>query len=96
MIQHVVELQSLTDHQAHAPALPAGHPFTQIDSVPAKRFAWTSTSLLPNPRYAQVYDLFTGAVNSGDKFNERWYAWPVRGGELGANYLLFLPLIIHP
>jgi hypothetical protein len=95
-LPNAVELQSLTDHQAHDPALPAGHPFTDIDPVQAKRFAWTSTSLLSNPRYAHAYDLFTGAVNSGDKFNERYYAWPVRGGELGGKFSIFLPLLLRP
>jgi hypothetical protein len=38
----------------------------------------------------------TGAVNSGDKFNGRYFAWPLRGGELGALYSIFLPLLLRP
>ncbi len=95
-LPNVVELQSLTDHQNHDPALPTGHPFTDIDLDPAKRFFWTSTSLLSNPRFAHGYDLLTGGVYSLDKFNDRYFAWPVSGGELGSSCRLFLPLLAHP
>jgi hypothetical protein len=92
-LPNVVELQSLTNHQAHDPAFPTGHPFTDIDLDPAKRYLWTSTTLLSNPSSAHGYDLLTGGVYSLDKFNGRYYAWPLRGGELGAIYRLFLPLL---
>jgi hypothetical protein len=68
------ELQSLIDYTRSNPALPAGHPFTGIQSDNY----WSSTNA-PNADNAWYVDLYGGGVLVFDKIYD-YFVWPVRGG----------------
>lgn len=90
-LPNINELRSLVDYSRHDPALPAGHPFSNVQSV----WYWSSTT---NPVYT------AGAFNVGmsrgsihvtgkgrpvvggesrveNKADTRLGVWPVRGGK---------------
>ena len=69
----VKELQDLIDYSRSNPALPAGHPFTNVEN----NFYWTSTDYAPGIESALGLDLFDGDMEDGNKMLEI-YAWAVR------------------
>lgn len=88
-LPNIIELRSLIDYSRHDPALPAGHPFSNVQSV----WYWSSTS---NPVYtagAFNVGLSRGSIHSTPKTGPSYGAsrvsskagsalgvWPVRGG----------------
>jgi hypothetical protein len=72
----VKELQSLVDYGHNDPALPAGHFFTNIESL---NLFWSSTSLNGSAGHAWCVGMVGGNVFSVGK-GEQGYVWPVRGG----------------
>jgi hypothetical protein len=71
----VHELASLVDPANTNPALPAGHPFTNVQST---RY-WSATTIAGNALDAWFVDFFNGNMNDNDKVFTL-LAWCVRGG----------------
>jgi len=70
----VKELQSLIDFGNYDPALPKGHPFTDVQSSAY----WSSTEYANDSSYAwHVYTYFGGVTTNIKSGN--YYVWPVRG-----------------
>lgn len=70
------ELFSLLDLGRFNPALPAGHPFTGVQSG----HYWSSSTCADNTGYAWRIHLFTTGVLYDVKTG-MYYVWPVRGGQ---------------
>ena len=70
------ELFSLVDAENNQPALPDGHPFTNLQLWKY----WSSTTYSNETDNAWVVDLWDGSITSMDKMNYQNYVWPVRGG----------------
>jgi hypothetical protein len=68
------ELESLTDMDAHEPALPQGHPFLNV-----RPYYWSCTTSAYEPSYAWVLYLVDGMLGVGYKPGADFYVWPVRG-----------------
>ncbi|MDO5675340.1 MAG: DUF1566 domain-containing protein [bacterium] len=68
------ELRSLVDHGASRPALPEGHPFTNI----FLGWYWTSTDAAIAPGYAWRLQIEGGRMFFGNKAEES-FLWPVAG-----------------
>ena len=68
------ELFSLMDYAQANPALPAGHPFTQVELA----WYWSATPYAANPAYAWYLHTEGGRMFYGDK-GRSYYVWPVRG-----------------
>lgn len=66
------ELESLVDAEHHNPALPGGHPFTDI-----REAYWSSTSSAYSPDWAYCLYLHKGAVGVGFKTKREFHAWLV-------------------
>ncbi len=66
------ELRSLIDHNTDLPALPASHPFTNVQPD-----YWTATTAAANP--SQAYKIFMGSgeLQVGNKETQQ-HIWPVR------------------
>jgi hypothetical protein len=75
-LPNVIELQSLIDYGNVSPALPHGHPFTNVNK---KHGYWTSTSYYHNADAAWYVGMNNGYTFFGYK-DETTYVWPVRGG----------------
>ena len=75
-LPNVKELQSLIDFGESIPALPSGHPFT---NVLGSRY-WSSTSTAGYTHYAWEVEMRYGYVSDGNKVDSN-YVWPVRGGQ---------------
>jgi hypothetical protein len=75
-LPNINELRSLFDPGQSAPYLPAGHPFTGVQSD----FYWSSTTRAVSPGYAWFVHLYYGQVRYGSKTGSA-YVWPVRGGQ---------------
>ena len=75
-LPNIKELQSLIDFGERTPALPSGHPFTNVDSANY----WTSTTYfgLPDENCWGVL-MDSGYMNHYGNSNS-FYVWPVRGG----------------
>jgi hypothetical protein len=73
-IPHIRELESLIDLEMHSPALPADHPFINIQD-----FYWSGTTSIYEPRYAWALYIQDGALGVGFKANPEFFLWPVRG-----------------
>jgi hypothetical protein len=69
------ELQSLIDFSSYNPALPSGHPFTDVQTS----YYWSSTTGAFNSDSAWVVYGYSGNVYNYFKSNT-YYVWPVRGG----------------
>ena len=67
------ELRSLIDYRASNPALPPGHPFTDVQS----NYYWSSTTFSPSTGGAWGVNLANGIRYAGDA-NFMLYVWPVR------------------
>ncbi|MEE4314635.1 MAG: DUF1566 domain-containing protein [Desulfofustis sp.] len=78
------ELISLLDTSQSRPALPEGHPFTQLRSFHYSGLGdvnyWTSTDFQGDSNSAWMVDLSVGRVIDSIKVFDG-YAWPVRDGE---------------
>lgn len=71
-LPNINELESLVDCSCFKPALPAGHPFTDVDSI-----YWSSTTSLYEPDWAWALYLDDGAVGVGQKAFARFKVWAV-------------------
>jgi hypothetical protein len=70
------ELAGLVDASRHDPALPGGHPFSNVKSA----IYWTSTPSAKDPVLAWHVSFFSGEVaTDGKHLNRR--VWCVRSGE---------------
>ena len=79
-LPNVNELNSLVDYSSSIPALPLGHPFTNVRYF----FYWSSTTgaIYPVAWLVGMDGGFVGSVESDFSF----YAWPVRaGGSFGTS-----------
>lgn len=75
------ELLSLIDYGASSAALPAGHPFTSVQSTVNY---WSATTYTFDAGSAWGVSLFDGSEDYGSKSNNR-IAWPVRLSPSGSN-----------
>jgi hypothetical protein len=66
------ELEALVDCAAHSPALPSGHPFTDLQEV-----YWSSTTSLFEPDWAWALYLEKGATGVGQKRFAQFSVWAV-------------------
>jgi len=73
------ELHSLTDFSRYNPALPAGHPFTNVQAG----YYWSSTTYASDPDYAWRVYMWYGYVYFDYKSYSSYYVWPVRSGQTG-------------
>jgi len=70
------ELESLLDLGQYNPALPLGHPFTNV-STPC----WSSTTYAGSTGSAFLVNFYSGGVDAyGKSTYQNGYVWPVRGG----------------
>ena len=88
-LPNVNELESLINAGLYNPALPASHPFTNVQSGSY----WSSTSYAYGTSGAWVVDMNDGFVNYYYKTNSYYYVWPVRAGQCGSfgNSVICLP-----
>jgi len=70
------ELHSLIDLTQSTPPLPAGRPYSGVQSY----YYWTSTTFAFTTSAAWNVYLYDGSVSVGTKSNHD-YVWPVRGGQ---------------
>jgi hypothetical protein len=70
------ELYSLIDAKENAPALPSGHPFTNVEF----NFYWSSTTTASYTGDAWLVNMNAGNVYNLTKASGSFYVWPVRGG----------------
>ncbi len=68
------ELRSLISHQTKQPALPQGHPFTNVFNG----WYWSSTTATISPAHAWYVDMGGGRMFYGGK-DQSFMVWPVRG-----------------
>lgn len=71
----VVELASLVDPTQSNPALPTGHPFSNVQST----FYFSATTVALDTNLAWIVSYFNGAVGNGMNKNSPGLAWCVRG-----------------
>ena len=71
------ELHSLTDYSRYRPALPSGHPFTNVRASDY----WSSTTGAFRTGYAWYVYMTSGEV-SGLNTSYDGYVWPVRDGQI--------------
>lgn len=74
-LPNIKELQSLIDFGNNIPALPSGHPFTNVQSG----CYWSGTSCAHGTGDAWYVGMGYGNVYYDDESNNG-YVWPVRGG----------------
>jgi len=74
-LPNVRELQSLVDYGRYNPALPSGHPFTNVQSS----YYWSSSTHALITYYAWSVHMSNGRVHHSSKGSYS-YVWPVRGG----------------
>jgi hypothetical protein len=79
-LPEVEELRSLIDDANFGPALPAGHPFINVQSDMFSDEYWASTVYIPAPHAAWFVSLHAGSVSASDKGAPR-HVWAVRGGQ---------------
>lgn len=70
------ELQSLNDLSRYSPALPAGHPFSSVQTD----YYWSSTAYARDINNAWLVNMNNGVVYYSDMTNSI-YVWPVSGGQ---------------
>lgn len=71
-LPNINELESLVDCAAYKPALPAQHPFTDVQDI-----YWSSTTSRYEPDWAWALYLDQGAVGVGQKSFARFHVWAV-------------------
>lgn len=75
------ELRSLVDISRYNPALPAGHPFTNVQA----NGYWSSSTGAYSTSVAWVVNLWDGFVYGNFKsYGYYYYVWPVRAGQSGS------------
>jgi len=67
------------DYSKRIPALPAAHPFTDVQADFWEGFYWSSTTAGWQAAEADLLYMQNGSLISGNKENSHW-TWPVRGG----------------
>ena len=72
----IEELASLIDPLAGVPALPSGHPFSNVQSF----VYWSATTFATDPSDAWYVNFDGGAVDDVDKTDTN-FVWCVRGGQ---------------
>lgn len=72
------ELRSLISHQTRCPALPDGHPFSNVFA----NWYWSSTTTAAHPDHAWYVNLDGGRMFYGGK-DQAYMVWPVRGSGSG-------------
>ena len=75
-LPNVTELLRLVDYSRQGPALPEGHPFTDVQ-VYNKQY-WASTTLRPFTNQAWIIEMAYGNIGRDDK-TKAYNVWPVRG-----------------
>lgn len=77
----IAELASLIDPAVAfpGPTLPAGHPFTNVQSSVQSSNYWSASTTAENPTFAWFVDFFDGDVNADNKTRSKFF-WCVRGG----------------
>lgn len=73
-LPNINELESLVDCSCFDPALPAGHPFTDLRGI-----YWSSTTSFFEPDWAWALYLVKGATGVGVKTSAAFDVWPVTG-----------------
>ncbi|RJQ21247.1 MAG: DUF1566 domain-containing protein [Nitrospiraceae bacterium] len=76
------ELRSLIDYSNYGPALPTGHPFTNVQS----NYYWSSTSYASDTSSAWIVSMWNGFVYNFIKDYYYVYVWPVRSGQVGGSF----------
>jgi hypothetical protein len=71
-LPNVNELESLVDCSAHSSALPAGHPFRDVQEG-----YWSSTTSMFEPAWAWALYLTKGAIGVGKKSGAHFSVWAV-------------------
>ena len=71
------ELESLVDLLNASPALPSGHPFTNVQNYGY----WSSTTDSFLDSRAWFVEMAPGYAGASDKGSGSFYVWPVRGGQ---------------
>ena len=80
-LTNVKELQSLIDFEYYDPALPSGHPFTDVQfGDHSGDWYWSSTTGACDTNGAWVVFFGCGDVFNSDDKDGSLYAWCVRGG----------------
>lgn len=75
-LPNILELESLVDISNIGPALPTGHPFSNVQSTGY----WSSTNNAFHVTRARYVYFRNGAVNGAAKDVDLHFVWPVRGG----------------
>ncbi len=75
-LPNINELRSLFDPGLSAPYLPAGHPFTGVQS----NIYWSGTTFVGLPDLVWLVHLVNGNAGVGTKVSG-YDVWPVRGGQ---------------
>lgn len=75
-LPNINELESLVDYTQRDPALPASHPFTDVQTSSY----WSSTAYI-SPNEARTVNLSSGTHGSYSRDYFTNYVWPVRGGQ---------------
>jgi len=70
------ELQTILDHSQYNPAVPANHPFSNVQTSSY----WSSTTYAYSTTFAWFVILIDGSVDYASKTDTR-YVWPVRDSE---------------
>jgi hypothetical protein len=73
------EIRSLMDYGKSIPALPVGHPFTDVQADFWGGFYWSSTTAGWQASEAYLLYMQNGNLISGSKTTNNWI-WPVRAG----------------
>jgi len=79
-LPNVNELKSLTDNSRYSPALPQGHPFTNVQS----RWYWSSTTFANSTDVAWNVYVDFGYLDDSEK-SDNGIVWPVRSGQGGGS-----------
>ncbi len=73
-LPEIYELFSIVDRRNSAPALPAVHPFNNVQSDNY----WSSTTYASDTDYAWSVYMYNGSVLGANKVSFSYYVWPVR------------------
>ncbi|MCD6250197.1 MAG: DUF1566 domain-containing protein [candidate division Zixibacteria bacterium] len=74
------ERHSFTDFSRYNPALPAGHPFLNVQ----RHYYWSSTTYANSTGYSWIVYMGSGYVGNYNKSYDG-YVWPVRAGQTISN-----------
>jgi hypothetical protein len=74
----IEELATLVDDTQSNPALPSGHPFSNVQS---SSWYWPSTTVANGTTKAWVVKFGSGSVSYSDKYRDDYFVWCVRGGQ---------------